>query len=244
MTNADLTHIYFLLDRSGSMQSILSDTIGGFDAFIAEQRATPGQCRVTLAQFDTEYEEALEAVATGQVDLAVVHNWEPLPLNVPVHMHTRPLGTDVADVPSLVLHPRGMTALHDAMGRLITDAGAGLAALPEEKRPGTVVVAIMTDGLENASREWTGDAIRHLVQQQSTTYNWQFLYMGADQDAVEVGSKLGVAAANSITYGRQNAAVAMAATADMISDVRRARAAGAPAAALRGFSDEERRQSR
>jgi hypothetical protein len=213
MTNADLTHIYFLLDRSGSMQSILSDTIGGFDAFIAEQRATPGQCRVTLAQFDTEYE--------------VVY-----------------AGTDVADVPSLVLHPRGMTALHDAMGRLITDAGAGLAALPEEKRPGTVVVAIMTDGLENASREWTGDAIRHLVQQQSTTYNWQFLYMGADQDAVEVGSKLGVAAANSITYGRQNAAVAMAATADMISDVRRARAAGAPAAALRGFSDEERRQSR
>jgi len=213
MTNADLTHIYFLLDRSGSMQSILSDTIGGFDAFIAEQRATPGQGRVTLAQFDTEYE--------------VVY-----------------AGTDVADVPSLVLHPRGMTALHDAMGRLITDAGAGLAALPEEKRPGTVVVAIMTDGLENASREWTGDAIRHLVQQQSTTYNWQFLYMGADQDAVEVGSKLGVAAANSITYGRQNAAVAMAATADMISDVRRARAAGAPAAALRGFSDEERRQSR
>jgi len=213
MTNADLTHIYFLLDRSGSMQSILSDTIGGFDAFIAEQRATPGQCRVTLAQFDTEYE--------------VVY-----------------AGTDVADVPSLVLHPRGMTALHDAMGRLITDAGAGLAALPEEKRPGTVVVAIMTDGLENASREWTGDAIRHLVQQQSTTYNWQFLYMGADQDAVEVGSKLGVAAANSITYGRQNAAVAMAATADMISDVRRARAAGAPAAALRRFSDEERRQSR
>jgi len=212
MTNADLTHIYFLLDRSGSMQSILSDTIGGFDAFIAEQRATPGQCRVTLAQFDTEYE--------------VVY-----------------AGTDVADVPSLVLHPRGMTALHDAMGRLITDAGAGLAALPEEKRPGTVVVAIMTDGLENASREWTGDAIRHLVQQQSTTYNWQFLYMGADQDAVEVGSKLGVAAANSITYGRQNAAVAMAATADMISDVRRARAAGAPAAALRGFSDEERRRS-
>lgn len=212
MTNADLTHIYFLLDRSGSMQSILSDTIGGFDAFIAEQRATPGQCRVTLAQFDTEYE--------------VVY-----------------AGTDVADVPSLVLHPRGMTALHDAMGRLITDAGAGLAALPEEKRPGTVVVAIMTDGLENASREWTGDAIRHLVQQQSNTYNWQFLYMGADQDAVEVGSKLGVAAANSITYGRQNAVVAMAATADMISDVRRARAAGAPAAALRGFSDEERRRS-
>ena len=57
MTNPNLTHLYFLLDRSGSMQSIVEDTVGGFDAFIAEQRKTPGQCRVTLAQFDDAYEE-------------------------------------------------------------------------------------------------------------------------------------------------------------------------------------------
>ena len=212
MTNADLTHIYFLLDRSGSMQSILSDTIGGFDAFIAEQRATPGQCRVTLAQFDTEYE--------------VVY-----------------AGTDVADVPSLVLHPRGMTALHDAMGRLITDAGAGLAALPEEKRPGTVVVAIMTDGLENASREWTGDAIRHLVQQQSTTYNWQFLYMGADQDAIEVGARIGVRADRSLTYARGKSREAYAASSKLTRSLKEATVAGAPLAAI-AFSEEDRKSTK
>ena len=80
-----------------------------------------------------------------------------------------------------------MTALHDAMGRMITDAGAKLAALPEDQRPGTVIVAIMTDGLENASQEWHAPAIKALVEQQTTTYGWEFLYMGADQDAVEVG---------------------------------------------------------
>jgi hypothetical protein len=95
-------------------------------------------------------------------------------------------------VPPLALAPRGSTALLDSMGRLITDAGATLAALPEDQRPGTVVVAVMTDGHENASKEWTRLAIRSLVEQQTTAYHWQFLYMGADQDAIEVGASIGV----------------------------------------------------
>ena len=81
-----------------------------------------------------------------------------------------------------------MTALHDAMGRLITDAGAELAALPEAERPGTVIVAIMTDGLENASKEWTGAVDQGAGRaSRATHYGWTFMYMGADQDAVEVG---------------------------------------------------------
>ena len=96
---------------------------------------------------------------------------------------------------ALDLQPRGSTALLDAMGRLITDAGARLAALAEDERPGTVIVAIMTDGHENASREWTHPAIKALVEQQTEAYGWQFLYMGADQDAIEVGASIGVAAA-------------------------------------------------
>src|SRR5918994_1970243 len=156
MTRADLTHLYFLLDRSGSMQSIKTDTEGGFAAFVDEQRKTAGECRVTLAQFDNEYD--------------VVYSNRPL-----------------ADVPPLDLQPRGSTALLDAMGRLITSAGAELSAMPDDQRPATVIVAGMTKG-----------------------YSWQFLYMGADPDAIEVGVSLGVSAAASVTYGRGKTKEAMA----------------------------------
>ena len=190
MTRSDLTHLYFLLDRSGSMQSIKTDTEGGFAAFIEEQRKAPGECRVTLAQFDNDYE--------------VVYADRPL-----------------ADVPALDLQPRGSTALLDAMGRLITEAGARLAGLPEDQRPGTVIVAIMTDGMENASQEWTHPAIKALVTQQSGQWGWQFMYMGADQDAIEVGAQLGVARDHSVTYGRSKSAAAMASASGKICQAAR-----------------------
>jgi len=207
----DLTHLYFLLDRSGSMQSIKSDIEGGFAAFVEEQRAGVGDCRATLAQFDDVYE--------------LVYADRP-----------------IADVPPLDLQPRNMTALHDAMGRLVTDAGQTLAALPEDQRPGTVIVAIMTDGLENASREWTGVAIKALVEQQSRQYGWQFLYMGADQDAVEVGQGLGIAADHAMTWSRGSAKAAMGATSAMVADLRRARVAN-PAAGMRAYTDQERAEA-
>ena len=208
MTDQNLTHIYLLLDRSGSMQSIKADTEGGFAAFVEEQKRTPGACRVTLAQFDNHYE--------------VVYADRP-----------------IADVPPLDLQPRNMTALHDAMGRLITDAGARLAALPEDQRPGTVIVAIMTDGLENASKEWTGAAIKALVEQQTGTWGWTFLYMGADQDAIEVGESLGIARDHAVTYGRSKSAAAMATASGKIAKLREARIA-APAAPMEAFTAAER----
>ena len=209
MTRSDLTHLYFLLDRSGSMQSIKADTEGGFDAFISEQRSNvEGECRVTLAQFDNAYE--------------VVYTDRPL-----------------AEVPPLALAPRGSTALLDAMGRLITEAGASLADLPEEQRPGTVVVAVMTDGLENASTEWTHAAIKSLVEQQTEGYRWQFLYMGADQDAIEVGASMGVHRDHAVTYGRGKAREAMAATSAKVAGLRAARAAN-PAAMAAGYTQAER----
>lgn len=215
MTDADLTHIYFLLDRSGSMQSIRGETIAGFDAFVAEQRSVPGRCRVTLARFDNVYEEA----------------YTDLPIE---------------EIGTLELEPRGTTALLDAIGRLVTTAGARLAALPEERRPGTVIVGIMTDGHENASHEWTRPAIKALIGQQTDRYGWQFLYMGADQDAVEVGTGLGVDADHAITYSRDNVLFAMASTSANMAEHRRARAAGvAPEEARRRsrFTDDQRRRS-
>ena len=211
MTDADLTHLYFLLDRSGSMQSIREDTIGGFDAFIAEQRTQPGDCRVTLAQFDDRYDVV----------------YADLP---------------IAEVPGLQLQPRGTTALLDAIGRLVTDAGERLAALPEADRPGTVIVGIMTDGHENASKEWSHAAVKSLIQQQTQTYGWEFLYMGADQDAIEVGTGLGVPAARSMTYSRNASRAAMASTSAMVGRVRAARAAGLGSADV-GYTDAEREAS-
>ncbi len=211
MTDQHLTHLYFLLDRSGSMQGIVDDTVGGFDAFVAEQRAVTrggAECRVTLAQFDDAYGEVYA---------------------------DRP----IADVGSLVLKPRGTTALLDSIGRLVVDAGQRLARIPEDRRPGTVVVGIMTDGLENASREWTHRAVRALVEQQSTTNAWQFLYMGADQDAIEVGHALGVRGEHAVTYGRGNVEQVLAASSAQVSDLRRARSLD-PAAAMRAYTTQER----
>jgi hypothetical protein len=196
MTDKNLTHLYFLLDRSGSMESIREDIVGGFTAFIAEQSKEPGDCRVSLAQFDDEYEE--------------------------VYAH-RPIAT----VPPLVLQPRGTTAMLDAIGRLITSAGQRLAELPEEKRPGTVIVGIMTDGLENASREFPRAKIREMIDIQTNTYGWAFMYMGANQDAVEVGADIGIDPRLAVTYAPQAAGSVMAATSANIAGMRRARAAGA-----------------
>ena len=212
MTDSTLTHLYFLLDRSGSMQSIRTDTTGGFDAFIEEQRSLPGRCRVTLAQFDDSYEEVYA-------------------------------DRDLADVPPLDLVPRGSTALLDALGRLITVAGERLAGLAEADRPGSVIVGVMTDGMENASREWTHPRIKELIEQQTRDYGWQLLYLGADQDAIEEGAKMGFAAGKSMTYSRGKAKESIGHLSANVGAYRSAVAAGAaPAAAqqLTDFSAEQR----
>lgn len=206
MTDQNLTHIYFLLDRSGSMASIREATVSGFDAFIAEQREAPGSCRVTLAQFDDEYEEVYA-------------------------------DRELAAVPSLTLTPRGSTALLDSLGRLVVTAGDRLAALPEDERPGSVIVGVMTDGYENASREWTHARIKALIEQQTRDYDWQFLYLGADQDAIEEGAKMGFAGSKSVTYSRGKADRVMAAMSENIRDYRTARAAGVPVAAAAPMTD-------
>lgn len=208
MSNLNLTHLVFLLDRSGSMETIKSDIEGGFAAFIDEQKAAEGECVVTLAQFDTHYD--------------VVY-----------------AGLPVREVPPLNLKPRGGTALLDAMGRLLTDTRAEIAAQPEQQRPGTVIIAIMTDGQENSSRDWSYPAIKSLVEQQTANADWQFMYMGADQDAIEVGASLGVSRAHSVTYGKGKSRRAMAAASANIRDYRREKMLDI-GAAMPVFSDVQR----
>ncbi|MGV0837403.1 VWA domain-containing protein [Mycolicibacterium thermoresistibile] len=205
MTDPNKTLIAALLDRSGSMETSKPATEDGWRELIAGQRELPGECAVTLAQFDTEFEVV----------------YPP---------------TSIADVPEFVVHPRGMTALLDAAGRFITDVGSQLAALPESQRPGQVICLIMTDGMENASREWTWEAVQQLVTQQQQQWNWKFMFIGANIDAIEVGGRLGVSAAHSLTYDASDYATTVGTMQIAREMIRRTRS-GQPAE----FSDEDRR---
>jgi hypothetical protein len=98
----------------------------------------------------------------------------------------------IDDIDGWTLQPRGMTALLDSMGKAITQVGEGLAARPEEDRPSKVIFVIVTDGLENSSSEWTREKVFEHVQRQTDEWAWQFVFSAANQDAVAVGSKLGV----------------------------------------------------
>lgn len=108
--------------------------------------------------------------------------------------------TDVAAVPGFSVEPRGGTALLDSAGRFITEVGERLAALPEDRRPGRVICLIMTDGAENSSREWSYAAVHDLITQQRDVYGWEFIFLGANIDAVEVGARMGVQRDKAMTY--------------------------------------------
>jgi hypothetical protein len=208
MTDSQKALIAVLLDRSGSMESIKSDSEGGFNAFIDDQRTQPGEAHVTLAQFDTEYE--------------VVYADRP-----------------ISNVGRLELQPRGMTALYDSLGRLITDVGAQLEATPEAERPGKVIVLVMTDGHENSSREWTHKAVSKAIKRQERDYSWEFIFLGANMDAVAIGQQLGFAADRSMTYATTSEGVSSSwdTNSKLVSKMR-----SAPARQrVDGYSEDERR---
>ena len=112
--------------------------------------------------------------------------------------------TAITAVPEFVIVPRGMTALLDAAGKFITEVGEQLAALPEDQRPGRVICLIMTDGMENSSHQWTWDAVKTLITQQREVYGWEFIFLGADIDAVQVGQRMGVDARYAMTFDKRS----------------------------------------
>lgn len=214
MPNDNTTHIAFLLDRSGSMQSIKDDVTGGFNALVADQRKTPGDCTLTLVQFDSQ--DPQETV------------FSTLP---------------IAEVPELTgetFQPRGGTPLLDAMGRLITETGERIASTPEHQHPGKVIFVVLTDGLENASRTYTRDRIFEMIKHQREVYSWEFIFLGADQDAIAEGSKYGFAADTSMSIGKtpRGTDMAFSMTSDMMCRIRKSK--GTAAAAGAGFSEADR----
>ena len=149
----------------------------------------------------------------------------------------------IGAVPALRIEPRGMTALLDSIGRFVTEIGAGLAALPEGDRPGEVTVLVITDGHENSSHEWTDEAVRQLIAQQETQYSWDFVFLGANMDAVDVGTNLGFAPGKSLTFDADGDAVRGAWDAVSAYSARKRGPDAAPPASV-GFDDAERSAAR
>lgn len=180
--NSDFTDITIILDRSGSMQSIKADTIGGFNNFLAEQKKLPGRANLTLIKFDHEYDVAYAGVSIAGA----------MPL------------TDST------FEPRGSTALLDAIGRTIDDAGARLRALPEKDRPGKVIMVIITDGMENSSRKFSRTHVSEKIAHQRAQYNWEFLFLGANMDAVQVAKDYSISPDFAMTYAANQVGTASA----------------------------------
>lgn len=167
----NLTEIIFLLDRSGSMGGLETDTIGGFNAFIEKQRQMEGKTIVTTVLFDDQYKLL----------------WG---------------GTDAENVKltEKEYYVRGYTALLDAVGKTILDVGYRLSNTSEEQRPGKVIFVITTDGLENASREFTYDKVRELIRHQQEKYSWEFVFLGANIDAAKEAGSIGISETNAYNF--------------------------------------------
>lgn len=158
-----LTEIAVILDRSGSMQNIVNDAIGGFNSFVAAQRQEEGEARLTLVLFDDQYELPVKSV--------------PL-----------------AEVPSLTpatYQPRGSTALLDAIGHTLKKMTTSFAARQQEKRPGKIIVAILTDGEENASTRYTQPHVADLISEKRAQ-GWEFVFLAANQDAFAAAERLSI----------------------------------------------------
>ena len=168
----NLTEIVFILDRSGSMTGLEADTIGGFNAMIEKQKAAPGEAFVSTVLFDTQRD--------------VIHDRVAL--------------QDVCPMTREDYWVRGCTALLDAVGKAIHHIGNVHKYAREEDRPEKTIFVITTDGMENASREYSAEQVRKMIQQQKEKYGWEFLFLGANIDAVGTARGLGIDEDRAVNY--------------------------------------------
>jgi uncharacterized protein YegL len=159
----NVTEIIFLLDRSGSMSGLESDTIGGFNGFIKKQSQLEGETKVTAVLFDDSYEVLWDGIDAKKAKL-----------------------TDKN------YYVRGCTALLDAVGKTILDIGYRLSKTNEDERPGKIIFVITTDGMENSSREFTYGKVKELIKHQQEKYHWEFIFLGANIDATKEANSIGI----------------------------------------------------
>ena len=167
-----MTEIVFLLDRSGSMAGLESDTIGGFNAMIEKQKKADGTALVSTVLFDDACD--------------VIHDRVPI--------------AKVENLTEETYFVRGCTALLDAVGGAIHHIGNVHKYAREEDRPEKTLLIITTDGLENASRRYTYARVKAMVERQKERYGWEFLFLGANIDAIRVAGNIGICADFAATY--------------------------------------------
>ena len=167
-----ITELVFILDRSGSMSGLESDTIGGFNGMIKEQREKEGACFVSTVLFDHE--------------LLALHDRIPL--------------KKVEKMTEKDYQVRGCTALLDAVGRSINHISDIHRYAREEDVPENTVFVIITDGMENASKEFSGKKVKKMIEDKKEKENWEFLFIGANIDAVETASDMGISADRAVNY--------------------------------------------
>ena len=179
LTTAEPVQIVCILDRSGSMQRLTGDVIGGYNSFLAQQKEEPGTAEVTTVLFDNRYE-----VISTAVDLQ-----------------------EAPDLTSKTYYARGTTALLDAIGRTIMETAGRMekaGVCPAKRR---VLFMIMTDGLENASQEYDKATVKALIEKTTNDYHWDYLFMGANIDSVAEASSLGIRADRAANYSHDSEGV-------------------------------------
>ena len=189
----NLTELVFILDRSGSMRGLESDTVGGYNALLDKQRKEDGEAIVTTVLFDDGYE--------------LLHDRIPL--------------TDIADITTKEYYVRGCTALLDVVGRTITKVENAQAHTLESQRPEKTLFVITTDGLENSSKEYRLDTVKSMIDR-CREKGWEFLFLGANMDAVKTAGAMGIAPERSVNYHADSAGTAatFASVACAVSEMR------------------------
>ena len=162
----NLTELVFILDRSGSMSGLETDTIGGFNSMLEKQKKESGEAFVTTVLFDDKYEVLHDRYDIKGVNLLTEKEY----------------------------YVRGSTALLDAIGITINNIGKALSDTKEEDRPGKVLFVIITDGMENSSREFSYEKVKKMVEHQKSKYSWDFIFLGANIDAIKTANSFGISA--------------------------------------------------
>ena len=167
-----LTEVVFVLDRSGSLGGLEADTIGGFNSMISKQRKEEGEAYISTVLFDDQTEVLYDRVPVEKVE----------PMN------------------DTQYYVRGCTALLDAVGGAIHHIANVHKYAREEDRPEKTLFIITTDGMENSSHIYTYDKVRKMVEMEKEKYGWEFLFLGANMDAVEVAGRFGIGADRAMNY--------------------------------------------
>ncbi|MBO4436157.1 MAG: VWA domain-containing protein [Fibrobacter sp.] len=192
-----LTEIVFILDRSGSMSGLEKDTIGGFNSTIEKQKQEAGEAFVSTVLFNSSME--------------VLHDRVPL--------------AEIAPLTEKEYFPRGSTALLDAMGNAIHHIGNVHKYAREEDRPEKTIFVITTDGYENASRRYTSDRVKQMVERQKQKYGWEFIFLGANIDAIETARNFGIDEDRAANFVNDGAGIGVMYEAQccLMSDIRQSR---------------------